>query len=50
MKFFNTYSLNFAKLVGGTAGAQVISFFTLPVLTRMYSVGDFGVQALVGMF
>ena len=46
MKFFNSYSLNFAKLVGGTAGAQVISFITLPILTRMYSVGDFGVQAL----
>ncbi|MBE6084396.1 MAG: hypothetical protein E7203_02820 [Selenomonas ruminantium] len=46
MKIRNSYSLNFAKLVGGTAGAQAISFITLPVLTRMYSVSDFGVQAL----
>ena len=46
MGFFNSYNLNFAKLVGGTAGVQAIVFFTLPILTRMYSVSDFGLQAL----
>lgn len=46
MGFFNSYNLNFAKLVGGTVGAQAIGFFTLPILTRMYSVSDFGLQAL----
>ena len=41
-----SYSFNFARLVCGTASAQAISFITLPILTRMYAVGDFGTQAL----
>ena len=40
------YSKNFVKLMCGTAGAQVIAFITLPILTRMYDVSDFGIQAL----
>lgn len=40
------YSKNFVKLVFGTAGAQTISFITLPILTRMYEISYFCMQAL----
>lgn len=37
---------NFTKLICGTAGAQVITIVTLPFLTHMYAVEDFGLQAI----
>ena len=46
MKLFSNYSINFVKLVCGTAGGQIVNFITLPVLTRMYAVSDFGIQAI----
>lgn len=41
-----SYGLNFTKLVCGTAGGQILTFITLPILTHMYTVSDFGTQAL----
>lgn len=46
MKKYSDYTLNFIKLLCGTASGQAINFLTLPLLTRMYSVGDFGIQAI----
>lgn len=39
------YSLDVLKLVGGTTGAQLISFLTAPVVTRIFSPDDFGLAA-----
>ena len=37
---------NFSKLILGTAGAQVIGIITVPILTRLYSVADYGIQGI----
>lgn len=42
----STLAINFTKLFCGTAGGQVVGFITLPILTRMYTVEDYGTQAL----
>lgn len=46
-----TYSRGVAVLVGGTAGAQLLSGAAAPILTRLYSPEDFGLLAIfVAMF
>lgn len=46
MSGISGYSKNFVKLMCGAAGAQALNLLTLPILTRMYTVSDFGVQVL----
>jgi len=40
--FRSEFNKNVAKLVSGTASANVITVLFLPILTRLYSVDDFG--------
>src|SRR5690606_29477155 len=46
----NSPKSNFARsvsiLVGGTAGAQLITIAATPLLTRLYTPNDFGVLAV----
>lgn len=44
------YSKKVITLVSGTASAQVISVLMVPVLTRLYSVEEFGILALLMTF
>src|SRR5512142_456745 len=44
----NTFGRNVALLAGGTAFGQVITVAAAPLLTRLYSPGDFGVLAVFG--
>ena len=48
------FSVNIAKLASGTAVRTLISFGTIPIVTRLYSPGDFGdlqlLLAIVGPF
>lgn len=41
---------NVAKIISGTMAGQLISFFTLPIMTRMYGAGIMGVWAVVSSF
>lgn len=44
----NTFARGVGVLVGGTTGAQILSMFVAPLLTRLYSPDDFGVVAVYG--
>lgn len=37
---------NFSKLTAGTASAQIVSIITVPILTRLYGVEAYGIQAV----
>lgn len=47
-RFFSTgsFSANVLTLMTGTTIAQIISFLVSPVLTRLYSPGDYGILAI----
>ena len=38
----NTFLDNLTKIISGTLLAQLIGFFTLPIITRIYSPNAFG--------
>ncbi len=40
---------SFSKLATGTAIAQVIGILSIPILTRMYSVEAYGIQAVYNL-
>lgn len=42
----NSFARSVGLLVGGTAGAQVLTVLVSPVLTRLYTAEDFGVLAV----
>ena len=44
----NTSARGVSVLVGGTAGAQIISVLAAPLLTRLYGPEDFGMVAVFG--
>ncbi len=44
----NAFARGVSVLVGGTAGAQLISVLAAPLLTRLYSPEDFGLVAVYG--
>lgn len=45
----SNYIRNVLVLVGGTGFAQVISFFLIPVLTRLYAPSEYGIFGLFTM-
>jgi len=42
----NAFARGVSVLVGGTAGAQVLTVLAAPLLTRLYSPEDFGLLAV----
>ncbi len=42
----NAFARGFSVLVGGTAGAQLLTVLAAPLLTRLYSPEDFGLLAV----
>ena len=44
----NAFARGVSVLVGGTAGAQLISVLAAPLLTRLYSPKDYGLVAVYG--
>jgi O-antigen/teichoic acid export membrane protein len=44
----NTFARGVSVLVGGTAGAQLLTVLAAPLLTRLYSPEDFGLLAVYG--
>lgn len=42
----NQFARGVGVLIGGTAGAQLLSIFAAPILTRLYSPDDFGMLAV----
>lgn len=42
----NQFARGVSVLIGGTAGAQLLSILAAPILTRLYSPDDFGVLAV----
>ena len=42
----NTFARGVSVLVGGTAGAQLLTVLAAPILTRLYSPEDFGLLAV----
>ncbi|MCF7979466.1 MAG: oligosaccharide flippase family protein [Chromatiaceae bacterium] len=44
----NTFARGVSLLVGGTAGAQLLTVLAAPLLTRLYSPEDFGLLAVYG--
>ncbi len=44
----NAFARGVSVLVGGTAGAQVLTVLAAPLLTRLYSPEDFGLLAVYG--
>ncbi len=46
----NTFTKNVLKVFSGSAVASIIAFFTLPIITRLYSPEDYGVFQLMLSF
>ena len=44
----NAFARGVSVLVGGTAGAQLLTILAAPLLTRLYGPEDFGLVAVNG--